>query len=105
MSVGPLPPPSIPFHVAKAYAAGPRSATRPDAASPGSPAYPTRADTLVSDRLVAATVPGRVGFDASGTARPTTDAPGPALPFYTRPGDKNAAATAIAVGRALDLQG
>lgn len=51
-------------------------------------------------RLVAGLVPGGIDF--------TTPEPSPArasLPFYRHPADQNAAATALARGRRLDLNG
>jgi len=46
-------------------------------------------------------VPGGVAFDSGGASRPT----GESLPFYKHPADKNAAATAVSVGRSLDVRG
>jgi len=54
-------------------------------------------------RLVAAVVPGKVEFDADGVPQATK--PGASLPFYTRPGDVNAAATGVHAGRSLDVEG
>lgn len=56
------------------------------------------------DRLVAAYVPGSIDF-SDAQARPA--APSPALPFYTRPGQKNEAMTSIVAntGRSLDVRG
>lgn len=50
--------------------------------------------------LVAARVPGGVDFMAGGLA-PT----GGSIPMYRHPADKNAAATAVDLGRQLDIQG
>lgn len=55
-------------------------------------------DTL-SDRLVAATVPGRIDFSQE---QPTQNTAG-ALPFYRHPADKNSAATRIAVSTKIDV--
>lgn len=52
------------------------------------------------DRLVAATVPGRVDFDAPSIS---LTAPGN-YTMHGRPADRNAAAVAVQTGRALDLQ-
>lgn len=52
------------------------------------------------DRLVAATVPGRVDFDAPSLS---LSAPG-AYTMHGRPADRNAAAVGVQSGRALDLQ-
>lgn len=62
------------------------------------PPRPDRPEGL--DRLVAAVVPGRVNFDGP-VASP---APGEPLPFYRHPGDRNEAATAIRLGRGLDVE-
>ncbi len=53
----------------------------------------------VSDRLVAATVPGRIDFSQEQPMQNTAGA----LPFYRHPADKNSAATRIAVSTAIDL--
>jgi hypothetical protein len=53
------------------------------------------------ERLVAATVPGRVDFDGDTSS---LTAPG-AYTMYGRPADKNAAAVAVQTGRALDITG
>lgn len=52
------------------------------------------------ERLVAASVPGRVDFDAPSVS---LSAPGN-YTMHGRPADRNAAAVAIQTGRALDLQ-
>lgn len=83
--------PSNPFHLARAYAA------RPAAEAPAAPA---RSESL--GRLVAGVVPGGVSFDAAGSPSPTAAA---ALPFYTHPADRNAAATGVTLGRVLDVNG
>ncbi len=53
------------------------------------------------ERLVAATVPGRVDFDGDTSS---LTAPG-AYTMYGRPADKNAAAVAVQTGRSLDITG
>ncbi len=55
-------------------------------------------DTL-SDRLVAATVPGRIDFSQEQPVQNTAGA----LPFYRHPADKNSAATRIAVSTKIDV--
>lgn len=52
------------------------------------------------ERLVAATVPGRVDFDSQTVS---LSAPGN-YTMHGRPADRNAAAVAVQTGRALDLQ-
>lgn len=94
-------PPSIPFHVARAYgpSAGPRP-VQPSARVAAPASVKAAAKIEPSSRLVAATVPGKVDFRA--------DVPQPgsvALPMYRHPADKNQAATAIQLGRSLDISG
>ncbi|MGH7130554.1 MAG: hypothetical protein ACREJO_01220 [Phycisphaerales bacterium] len=96
-------PPSIPFHVTRAY--GPSAGVRPvqPAARVAAPsAVKAAAKIEPSSRLVAATVPGKVDFRADG---PQPGAGGAALPMYRHPADKNQAATAIQLGRSLDVSG
>jgi hypothetical protein len=102
---------AIPFahpnHVARAYGVKPVARVQPaqpvtsvepvariDAADAGSKTDPRLG------RLVAATVPGGVSFEG-GVPKPTTSA----IPFYRHPADKNAAATAVNLGRVLDAKG
>jgi hypothetical protein len=102
-------PPSIPFHLAKAYGVSPVRAV-----SPVSPAFNTEQASVAGnaepkalgkppgpiDRLIAAVVPG--GVDFSG------EAPKPgrtSLPFYHHPADRNAAATRVRLGGSLDVNG
>lgn len=88
-------------------ASPPASPTTPPA--PAAKAAPPEARTTALDakaagpvgRLVAAVVPGAVRFDDAGEARPTAAA----LPFYTRPTDRNAAATGVHAGRMVDVEG
>lgn len=62
------------------------------------------ANESISDRLVAAIVPGRIDFTQD---RPVQTQPSPStaasLPFYRHPADKNSAATRIAFSTAIDL--
>jgi len=110
----------IPFHAARAYgmsrpagAATPPLANKAAAtASPANLAHPsvsgatdTRAaagiDTAtapVNGRLIAGQVPGGVNFSG---AIPTQ---GTSLALYTRAADRVEAATAISIGRSLDLR-
>jgi hypothetical protein len=53
-----------------------------------------------ADRLVAATVPGGVDFSGE-TPQPSQST----LPLYRHPADRNAAATAVGVGRFVDVSG
>jgi hypothetical protein len=97
------PEPTNPFHIARAYQVQPpaaRSANpapRPESTNPVAGSIKPVAP---SSRIVAAIVPGRVSFAGAAPAQVQT-----ALPFYTHPADKNAAATAVTAGRTLDVQG
>jgi hypothetical protein len=112
MSSTPSIPPTIPFHVARAYGVRPpaqisRAAEgdrRIDAGSQVSGASDGPAAKLPSaaQRLVGATVAGRVDFSGD---RPAQVTGGPSLAMYTHPADKNAAATAVSLGRSLDVRG
>lgn len=106
--------PTNPYHIARAYgvqSSGAAGAIKPvqlAVTTPVQPVQPVSRDEgagVLRDgnlqKLVAGVVPGGVSFDASGLAQPT----GSALPFYRHPADKNAAATAVSVGRSLDVQG
>jgi len=53
------------------------------------------------ERLVAATVPGRVDFDAQGASLSAAGS----YTMHGRPADRNAAALAVQAGRTLDVQG
>ncbi len=106
----------IPFHIAKAYGVSQvKPVQRVPAIQGGGKLRVTgtgrepieanldgvnRASGAGMSRLVAAVVPGSVGFDGSqATARPAS------MAFYTHPADQNAAALAINVGRSLDVRG
>lgn len=98
-----------------------RAADRVDIAARVGPSNTVRK----AAQLVAAVVPGRVDFtvdDARGAAAPQIAAPRPSgppssrapdtttlsggpLPFYRAPSDRNAAATAIMLGRTVDVAG
>ncbi len=106
--------PTNPYHIARAYGlqgsgnVGPIKPVQRAVTTPVQPVQPVMRDQGAGplrdsnlQKLVAGVVPGGVSFDASGEARPT----GAALPFYRHPADKNAAATAVSVGRSLDIQG
>ncbi len=97
------------FRLASAYGVGapaqvePKLGTRvqPAAQVRGLQITPVSAAPKRTNPLVAAAVPGSIRFDALDT-EPTA---GASLPFYRHPADRNAAATAINVGRSLDAQG
>lgn len=54
---------------------------------------------VLSERLVAAVVPGRIDFSQEQPVQNTAGA----LPFYRHPADKNSAATRIAVSTKIDV--
>jgi len=88
-------PPSLPFHLSRAYgtpAPAPRDQTPQTAAESVGRASP--------DELVAGRVNRTVDFVADQPPRPAEP-----LPFYRRPADRNTAATEIQAGRALDVRG
>lgn len=104
-----LHPPSNPYHIARAYGVASPATAKTASASPvrqvpqaaaADPSADVRTPT-VAERLIAATVPGGVAFDAGGSATAT----GGTLSMYRHPADKNAAATAVNVGRRLDVRG
>jgi hypothetical protein len=82
----------IPFHAARAYAT-PASPARVDHLD--APRPPQKLSAPRTASLVAARVPGGIDFDAQMPTR--------SMQMYTRPADKNAAATAVDAGRVLDL--
>lgn len=98
---------NLPFHIAKAYA--------PNATRPAAPKAPENIEPAArigqtnptpgvappnAARLVAGVVPGNIDFSGAEPA------PAPAaLPFYNHPADTNAAATAIRIGRSIDVSG
>lgn len=111
-------PPTLPFRLAAAYGA---PGTRPVPAQPsgrgvgGVARVISDTDTVElssarrgtqgaagAGRLVAARVNVPVDFDL---ARPPAPPVQGALPLYRHPADKNAAATAVNVGRSIDLTG
>ena len=117
MSATPSIPPTIPFHVAQAYgirptAQSPRGAGAAQTAEPSSQvsnAGPAAKLPSAAQKLVGATVPGRVDFSGDKPAQVRSGTGGGggggSLPFYTRPAEKNAAATAVTIGRSLDVRG
>ncbi|MAY74884.1 MAG: hypothetical protein CMJ31_09270 [Phycisphaerae bacterium] len=122
-------PPSLPFHLAKTYgvSAPAGGSARPSAASSrpvaravgGTSQTPTvselpslRASKAVRS-LIAARVPAEgvapssvaASSFASSSFASSGGASGGGIPFYRNPADQNAAATAIDVGRSLDVEG
>lgn len=105
-------PPTFPFRVSQAYGVKPvaqvqrgapgatAGVTNTQAASGVQPSAPARQLSSAGRTLVAGVVPGGVDFSGS-TPQPTTGN----LALYRHPADKNAAATAVSVGRALDVRG
>jgi len=89
-------PPSIPFKVANAYGVKPVS-VRP---VPAPAAETTSQGTTrrAPDQLLAGSVRAPVSFDAAPAKANT-------MAFYRHPADTNAAATAIDLGRKLDVEG
>lgn len=97
--------PTNPFHIARAYGAAPGPRPRTIAPAEGVQSIPSdvgaRALGTVGS-LVAGVVPGGVSFKEDGsTAQPSA----PAIQMYRHPADKNAAATAVQVGKRLDVRG
>ncbi len=131
-------PPSLPFHLAKAYGVRTPSPTPSITVTPVAPGVervegvrptsrPGAGDAVdleaakkaasIRSSLVAGTVPGGIEF-GDGVAQPTggrgasradsrSGAPQAesVIPFYRHPADKNAAATAIDLGKRIDLEG
>ncbi|MGQ0629115.1 MAG: hypothetical protein ACT4PL_13580 [Phycisphaerales bacterium] len=99
-------PPTLPFALSRAYGSGVtpvRPVTAAHGAAPVANVNPgVDRGPSFADRLAAAVVPGRVNFDGP-TPQPSVQ--NGSIAFYRRPGDLNAAATAIALGRTLDVQG
>ena len=92
-------PPTNPYHIARAYGVQPAAPVRPvQAVAPTSQQTPEPSGADSVQRLVAGVVPGGVAFDAAGVPQRTSSA----LPMYRHPADRNAAATAVQVGRRLD---
>ncbi len=91
-------PPTYPFHVARAYGLPQRA--RQGVAPVSAVPVANRRDRVEirASGLVAASVAGSVDF--GGAAPPA--APG-AIAFYRHPADRNAAATGVELGRAVDL--
>lgn len=92
-------PPTYPFHLAKAY-----SAATPSARS-AAPGNGKSVDTVEISKPRAAgiggLVAGKVAVKPNFAAGPAAESG--ALPMYRHPADKNAAATGVSLGRAVDL--
>lgn len=83
-----------------AVRAGQNAITRGvDSVSVASRATTSAISEMVSERLVAAVVPGRIDFTQDQPVQNTAGA----MPFYRHPADKNSAATRIAVSTKIDL--
>lgn len=54
----------------------------------------------IVSKLIAATVPGKIDFSSSDAPTQTTS-----IPLYKHPADKNAAATGVWSGHAIDVEG
>ena len=89
-------PPTLPFRVAAAYGV-PR---------PAQAAAPTTGQTSKASGLVAARVPDSAELRGANLAAAglTPNASG-SLSFYRNPAEKNAAATGIAQGKMIDVEG
>lgn len=108
------------FAQARSAYAKPKASTSPDLTPTSPDVLPLRA-AQTTDRvelsstlpktpaggrsLIAATVPGGVSFGPAETKNRAITSPSGVYAMYQVPGEKNAAATAINVGRALDVQG
>ncbi len=88
----------LPMHIARAY--GVRAA---------SPIAPPNASQQIaagqSNPLVAGNVARAVNFDASPSATSSAAGQLPVFQMYTRAADRIEAATAIQIGRAIDVTG
>jgi len=108
---------SLPFHVARAYgvstaqpAAPSRPATPANAAPPTPPpaqVQPTdAADTTQPSAKIQSLVAGQVTQPIDFNATPAAKlAPGATLQLYNRAADRIEAATAVRIGRSLDVTG
>lgn len=92
--------PTNPHHLRIAYGVAP-TRPLPSAQAPSGiePIHRPRPSDAAS-RLVAATTPGGVDFSPARAAARTD-----AIQMYRHPADRNAAATAVALGRAIDVSG
>lgn len=88
-------PPTLPFRLAAAY-----GVPRPNAAQPVSPAT---TPTSKSSSLVAARVSDSAEIRGMNAA--SIPSPSGSLAFYRNPAEKNAAATGVASGKVIDVEG
>jgi hypothetical protein len=93
-------PPSLPFHVSRAYGMTGSAPLRP--ATPAVPPTALQPARNAINQLVAGTVARPPEFSASFAAGATAP---PALQLYTRAADKVEAATAVQIGRMFDFSG
>lgn len=101
-----VPPPSIPFHISRAYGVpGTRAPARVPGQASAAPVAPSGssapAGIAVTGGLLAAKVAPPIDFEEP---QPPPSEPGQ-LAFYRHPADRNSAATEAAVGRGLDVTG
>ena len=103
-------PPTLPFHLARAYAAGSGKSARslPQSALGDLGGRTDAVDSVELSsgrrgisRLVAAKVPGLADFAPPAASSPD----GSVFPMYRHPADKNAAATGVSMGKLIDLNG
>lgn len=89
-------------HIARAYGVQPLRPIGPTTATSGEMSIaPARAHSPASHPLVAGRVRGAIEFD--GVSVPRTHAA--TLNLYTRAADKIEAATAVQIGRTIDVKG
>lgn len=94
----------IPSHIARAYGVTPNRAVAPRAlAHPAiSTQQPPRSESAsAAQSLIAGRVPGPVAFDGVSVPRPDANV----FHLYTRAADKIEAATAVQIGRTIDIKG
>lgn len=107
-------PPSLPFHIARAYA--PSQPMRPAPPAPivtasGVTVRPSGDSVQLSGQRPAplqqnvARLTGAKVQKAADFAPPPAAPASSALPMYRHPADKNAAATGVQVGRVIDFTG
>ena len=101
-------PPTLPFRVAAAYGA-PRPAQAGTQASPLAPTEASSGASVKSSKassLVAGRVPDSADLQSANLAAMSLAAsPSGSLSFYRNPAEKNAAATGIAQGKMIDVEG
>lgn len=105
---------SIPFHIARAYGLQPAQRSAPTqqaqqvqqtGAVAAAGAAPGKLPSA-AQKLVAAVVPGKVDFSGDTPVQVSGGGGGTsALSMYRHPADRNAAATAVSIGKSLDVSG